>query len=918
MQYASETNDLSGYIRARDKLKQAYNQDPSFTSAIDSLSECELKIGISKVLGGQSSAEAHLKESIRLCDLFETLESPMGRSKAVMQGRQGKARLYLWYHSKKDSKLLDQAIEELQAANDGDPPYWSYPLTNALFERYRLFDDISDLQEAKDRNDQNHSADNRDENHLKQRGRIYLAWAKNFSDREAYDTALKSFRNCLPSEDPEIQSYIGLVLASRGIQFDYIDDLREAVPYLEASLALSDRGESKIGILPKVYRTIAMKIYKREPKEALSMLDKAIAILQEKLSNSELLTNQELSEYHDLIGSTYHDRYKISNLPEDINHATEHLQQAFDLGMADTMFLGRFGHVCLQRGKITDEIENQSGFFEDATKYLELSRSGGNEDASNYSELGEAYLRLYRFRKDRRTLKKALDMFLESFNRGNNTLENLGLIGDCYYRLSYFENSLENLFKALEFKTKAREAGHESKEHFSVVGRINLSLYEKVENQNYFKDGIKFICEARSKDKTWPWPVCQLAEVVERFPQMVQQLKSRGRGEECFFYPDDNIWRFFLDNQSEKLWFEGAKLAARWPEVEQNILGGKSKVYVAEDPHGLISSTYVFKPGDPYQKLTNGGLQRLHEEQERTTKMNQYLEQIGAEKFLVPTSVGIFSLDKTKIYAMRRAIGRNLSDLILYGPYRYCEEAIQDTIRFLALYHAWHIVPQENKEQEVENIRKSILKILIEDVGLPKSLIYKIINRIRPILDIVKQLPLVEKRDAHPDNWIVTNEGKIVLIDLEKPEPQSQFILSELVQLIEDLPYLTWSQEGWQRRAALIRGYLEHYNNFLESKSLSTVLISSELQVATYLSFTILRALWGIGLALRKKNRKEISLSSKLQWEKRKNHYFDLIGAVPPIWTEENISFAAPNWEQLLTLVDELKKELYIFKQGKG
>ncbi|MBC8276585.1 MAG: hypothetical protein H8E40_16665, partial [Chloroflexi bacterium] len=885
LQHASETNDLSEYLRAVDRLKQAYAQDPPNTNIIASLARGHLNVGICKIRNGQDWGIDHVEEAIRLYDLLETAEGLKTYPDASIWGRRGQARLQLWYSSKRDPnerdpKLLDRAIEDFQATRTEDSPFlWQHSLANALLERYLLFEDISDLQEAKDLNDQNHSADNRDESHLKQRGRIYLTWAKNFADKEAYNIALESFQNCLPSEDPEIQYYIGLVLANRGIQYSHEDDLREAIKWLEISPDLSDRKESTIGLLPKVYQKLARKIDQEQPKEALSLLDKTIGLLQEKLNRSELLSNEELAEYHDILGSNYHDRYKVSGLPEDIQHAVNHLWQAYELGMQDPMFLSRLGYACLQLGKIIDNAEDQGDLFEDAIKYLELSKSEGNEDASNYSELGEAYLRLYQIQKGRRMLKKALDMFLESLDRGNDSLENMGLIGDCYYRLSHFENCVANLVKALEFKTKAREAGHESKEHFSVVGRIHLSLYGNIGGRNHFMNGVKSICEAGCKDKTWPWPVCQLAEVTEQFPEMVQQLESEGQVEESFYYPDDRIWRLFLENQSEELWLEGAELAASWSEVEKNILGGKSKVYIAEDPHRLILATFVFKPGDPIGRLPNGGLQRLREEQQRVVEMNQYLEQIGAKKFLVPISIGIFALGKTKLYAMRRAIGQNLSGFTLHGPRPDCEQVIQDTIEFLALYHTWHTVPQGNKEQVIEINRNSVLNRLrqvIEDIGLPVSLVYKIMKIIEPIFEIMRQLPLVEKKDAHPDNWIITDEGKIVMIDLEKPKPQSQFILSELVQLIEDLPFLPWDQEGWQRRKALMREYLKHYNKFLEPRSISTISIPPGLQIASYLSFTIWRALWGIGFASAKEQRKGITPSSELRWEKRKDHYFKL------------------------------------------
>ena len=83
----------------------------------------------------------------------------------------------------------------------------------------------------------------------------------------------------------------------------------------------------------------------------------------------------------------------------------------------------------------------------------------------------------------------------------------------------------------------------------------------------HFIDGLNAIIEATIEDRKWPWPVCQLAEIVEKYTEMVDMARA-GRIQNFIPYPDQRIWDLFLNKDSLGLWSEGAKLAAACPETK--------------------------------------------------------------------------------------------------------------------------------------------------------------------------------------------------------------------------------------------------------------------------------------------------------------------------------------------------------------
>jgi cold shock protein len=714
LENAEETNLKTEYQRAVDKLQQAFSQEPTGSNIIVSLARANLLLGICTIRSNRESGTAQLKEAVRLFDLFESLESPTNYSHDAMRGRRGQAYLQLWY-VEKNINSLNSAIDDLDQAS----ATYRHNLANALFERYNAFrdsDHAEDLKRARDINDQIHLLDSKNKSHLKQRGRIYSSWTELFSDLSTLDVAIDSFLNCLPTADPEITEYLGAVYADRGRRVGSEGDFRTAIQWLEKTNELVDRRTKKFGLLPKVYRELAQIIERRNSQEAILYYDKAIQLVRLRFDKDTSISAEELDQYNGILGTNYYNRYDLSGDPEDIYLAREYYQGCYDLGSRNPTLLALFGNACLKIAKITGEQEERKGFTEDAIKYLELSREQGNDNSANFSKLGEAYLRLYKHYGERDNLGKALMMFLESLAKGNESPENYGLIGDCYYAQSRYENSVENLYRALDFKRKSREKGFEVdgeeqgnrlswKEHHSLVGRIHLVLFERDgRGTEHFVAGLNSICEAARDSTNWPWPVCQLAEVIDKYPEMIDQAALERMG--LTPYPNASVWQKFLKKDSYSLWVEGATLSAIRPETKRNILGGKSEAYVEDDPHGLLSATFVFKPPIKKENIPlRRRIARLREERERTVQLTQYLNDIGDNRFLVPTPLEIIDLEDTAVYCMRRAIGRTIGDVIQRDSSSYAKKAVRTTLDFLAAYHAWHPAPQELSSETLTGSR---------------------------------------------------------------------------------------------------------------------------------------------------------------------------------------------------------------------
>jgi hypothetical protein len=286
------------------------------------------------------------------------------------------------------------------------------------------------------------------------------------------------------------------------------------------------------------------------------------------------------------------------------------------------------------------------------------------------------------------------------------------------------------------------------------------------------------------------------------------------------------------------------------------------------------------------------------------------LQQFNKREFLLPTPLEIFSLDKNIIYSMLRINGRELGEIILYeDDNRVKDECVKKTIEYLSIFHSWHQAKmnRSNPYQLLTNPVRSILNSMEKESLTLASIGDSILNKFRSFEKVLHGLPLVEKKDAHPENWLVTDNNNIIMIDIEEPVPQSKFLLDDLVQLIDDYPYLPCTITGWESRKKIIQQYLSHLNYYNNLNSQSEITVSTESLYLSYLALLYFRALFIIGLTNRKANNQNHSESSLSKWSLRKSHAFDLLHFVEVIWTTHFSHIEAPNWISLNQEIELLK-----------
>jgi hypothetical protein len=175
-----------------------------------------------------------------------------------------------------------------------------------------------------------------------------------------------------------------------------------------------------------------------------------------------------------------------------------------------------------------------------------------------------------------------------------------------------------------------------------------------------------------------------------------------------------------------------------------------------------------------------------------------------------------------------------LADIFLGGSglgYGGQSSELADTLELLELYHQWGGV--RNLDQRWRSRLVIDFRNLLSRFGVRESDIRGAEGLFERILP--NDLPRVRKKDAHPENWMVTGAGKIVMIDLEATSWQPALL--DVVQLIDDYPVFHPDERGWQARMALAHRY---WKNVLRTD------VPEGLIESTYTAFIIYRCVFGI------------------------------------------------------------------------
>ncbi|NOR62061.1 MAG: phosphotransferase [Rhodobacteraceae bacterium] len=522
----------------------------------------------------------------------------------------------------------------------------------------------------------------------------------------------------------------------------------------------------------------------------------------------------------------------------------------------NTEFTAFAGNMSLQYGKqlkaagdgiaAYDHFRDAIARFKEAIKDIE----GGvefDEEALKpvviHSKLGEAFLRLAKSGdQGLRMYRNSLEQFEIAKHLGNDTPELLGLMGDVHYRIGFWGRDIDALRNAQKMKEEAVLRGGESRENYSVTGRICEALFIREGLLEDLVKAVRSVFGALQIDPSWPWPYFQLAEIVSHhssfLPQIIEGLRDLRVSD------ISSAFGSFEMLADQELRILGIECVLDNKEFKKLILGGRSDVFVLDDPHKLISGSIVLKPTRAKDAMR---------ETVRAKEIHNSLRVLGLlDAYGVAAPIGTIQLEKNKcVYAMRREQGATLADVILGesgNGYPVDLRIVHDTIKFLALFHK--TVSPQNKSPILLKTVVADLVATLRRASAKNDFDQGVFSTVSSFLP--SSIPCVVKKDGHAENWIISPHGKVIMIDLEAT--RNNPILLDLAQLIEDFPCLSTTAGGWKIRARMVSEYWESLYGELEAPSYLQDL---------YDLFAIQRAVFGYGLCRRRMSKSESSTSRR-------------------------------------------------------
>lgn len=770
------------------------------------------------------------------------------------RGRRGQALLFLSWETG-DAQALDRAVGDLLFAYDAGERQWAPLLVDAYLTRSGQQrsgeDSIKAWKLATNEADRAQTQGDRTSWH---NSRIRAAFAAgcNAGDAAAFEEVIK-----LGAEtNPELRAKaIGMLGLHRGDA----EMLHEAINLL---MSIAKKSTSKgPGLLPKLASQLARMVADTEP-------DRAVALLE--IVNDSLLPSNGTATALQLwlAARAKFDSWRIAGDLADLNDAQHLVERAKEFGEVAPESLIFAANVALQSAKFGSSKEEAIDLLESSLADMRKAQETSAElnEQVGTSKLGESLLRLGILKGSLTLIEEGRASLERSVELGNQSAEVCGLIGDAYYQLSKglaADRKIKALKAAIEWKQLGRgrlsaiSQNRTLREHHSLCARIFEQLLElEALTANHSSSAWSELAFARKADPAWPWPVCQMAELLVKSPQgfaddpeaAVQEAVSAGNA--------DDLWRY------------AAKLTLASNEFRRQILGGKSSVWYAEDDLALVAHVFVFKPGNHSLLRSVNGARRakvaLQEEMVRLERLGDMLSAEGIS-ISVPKVLGVVDAqDGTPVLAMRRLAGLTLADALQRNPARNVKH-LRTAVRALAAYHA--LTPYQER---VDERGQQLLRLERTLVHARQLVTNEQFELLRKHLGELLKLPFTARRDAHPGNWFVTTKDSLVVLDVE--HPTCKMFLEELCQLVEDIPVYGWSDDDLAVRRALLSEYRDSYSRYLGR----TDGLDEMTAWTSYLCFCVLLGCFGSSLSEAQLRRSSLSAGFRGRWDQRREHYRSL------------------------------------------
>ena len=495
--------------------------------------------------------------------------------------------------------------------------------------------------------------------------------------------------------------------------------------------------------------------------------------------------------------------------------------------------------------------------------------SAAFDKAVMHSKIAVLLLRIQAVTGDLGEASNAIQHMEAAIELGGELPPRLGHLGDAYYRIGRATLNPDCLRKAVRYKRAAcaSSEGDQSRENRSVTAAIFRLLWQCSGDTRYLLEAIEEIADAVNADSSWPWPLFQLADALG-----LQEQALDGAATQDSLSDEANALLASVNWCAAEARSKGCELAVRSTEFARMSLGGRrqSAVHVLSDPHGLLRQAVVFK-------LNRRGL--AAREAATISQLEAFLPSKDAPAyFRCPSPIGcVMDTKGNEWYSVSYERGTDLGRLIAWtqpagtaGRERLYDR-IGKAVHFLALFHACFGI----RGPKQPRFSADTERFWQEDVGEKLSPLVdaadEIVAELRKL--VPRDLLLCRKKDAHPENWLVTSAGDIVIIDFESSRYLP--ITYEVAQLIEDYPALPVSEEGWEMRIALVQQYVDYLHLYSPGLAGATATSREDLE-NMYSVFALVRAISGISRNFGKEG-SERSSSARRRHLLRQAHYSEVL-----------------------------------------
>jgi len=245
---------------------------------------------------------------------------------------------------------------------------------------------------------------------------------------------------------------------------------------------------------------------------------------------------------------------------------------------------------------------------------------------------------------------------------------------------------------------------------------------------------------------------------------------------------------------------------------------------VVDQQSNWLNRLLILKGSDDYDSLKT--------EMDNSTQLAQRLD---SNIYCTTTPLGIVenkiddSLPKF-LYVMERDRGDSLMTVLEEGR-PDANLQLARAVDFLAYYHAETPIQAEPLNYK-DSLESRLFANLHERV---KSSVKTVVKHLNPLITDLNRTATVANKDAHPNNFRVTPDGRLMIIDTEKSYGTSQLI--DVANLLEYSGTLSF-----QEKMDSLDSYVEEFNSHSEKK----IEMGPELR-RKYLNAVIYRSLSYLG-----------------------------------------------------------------------